>query len=161
MSLHVGTMAFLLAVVLVLMLLVSKFALRPMVEVMRKRQSYIDEQISAAENSQKQAEQLIADQQAALKEARNEAHAILERAKKQKEQEAQQIIAAANERAEQMLNDAKAEIIQEKEKAVAQLRGEVGQLSVLLASKLMEKELDASEQAKLVDRYIQEAGELQ
>ncbi|MFC4077362.1 F0F1 ATP synthase subunit B [Salinithrix halophila] len=160
-QLNWGTMIFQAVAFIALMLLVSKFALRPMLGVLKKRQDYIDEQISSAEKNREQAEKLVAEQREALEAARGEAKEILERTKSQKEREAEEIIKGAQERAERMIKEATSEIAMEKEKALAELRDEVGRLTVLLASKVMEKELDEKEQAKLVDRYLDRVGELQ
>ncbi|PTX62513.1 ATP synthase F0 subcomplex B subunit [Melghirimyces profundicolus] len=161
MELSLGTMLFQLVTFIILMLLVSKFALRPMLGVLKQRQDYIDKQISTAEENRKEAEKMAEKQKEALNEARREAKEILERAKAQKDREAEEIIKEARERAERMLQDAKSEIASEKEKALKELRDEVGHLTVLLASKVMEKELDSKDQSKLVDRYLERVGELQ
>jgi F-type H+-transporting ATPase subunit b len=58
-----------------------------------------------------------------------------------------------------MKESARLEIEQQKEKAVAAIREQVAQLSVLIASKVIEKELNAADQDKLINEYIQEAGE--
>ena len=158
---HLGTILFQLVTFLILMLLVSRFAVRPLLGVMKKRQDYIDGQITAAEKNREEAEKLVAEQREALEAARREAREIIDRAKKQKEREAEEIIRQAQERAERMINEATAQIAREKEKALAELRDEVGRLSVLLAAKVLEKELDAEEQSKLVGRYLEQVGELQ
>jgi F-type H+-transporting ATPase subunit b len=54
---------------------------------------------------------------------------------------------------------AKLEIEQQKEKAVAAIREQVASLSVLIASKVIEKELTAADQDALINEYIKEAGE--
>ncbi|MCS0543776.1 hypothetical protein NXY55_27770, partial [Aeromonas veronii] len=54
---------------------------------------------------------------------------------------------------------AKQEIVQEKEQAVTALREQVASLSVLVASKVIEKELSLEDQEKLINEYIQEVGE--
>nr|WP_212775231.1 F0F1 ATP synthase subunit B [Polycladomyces abyssicola] len=154
-------MLFQLVAFLVLMGLLIRFALRPIMGVMEKRQAYIDEQIDTAEKNRAEAERLVAEQREALEKARKEARELLERAKVQKEREAEAIIKEAQERAERMIQEATNEIAREKEKALAELRDQVGQLAVLLASKVMEKEIDAKQQSKLVDRYLQQVGELQ
>jgi F-type H+-transporting ATPase subunit b len=158
---HLGTILFQLVTFLILMLLVARFAVRPLLGVMKQRQDYIDGQITAAEKNREEAEKLVAEQREALETARREAREIVERAKKQKEREAEEIIRQAQERAERMINEATAQITREKEKALADLRDEVGRLSVLLAAKVLEKELDAEEQSKLVGRYLEQVGELQ
>ena len=58
-----------------------------------------------------------------------------------------------------MKESAKQEIEQQKEKAVAAIREQVAQLSVLIASKVIEKELSSTDQDQLINDYIQEAGE--
>jgi F-type H+-transporting ATPase subunit b len=60
-----------------------------------------------------------------------------------------------------MIKEATNEIQREKEKALASLRDEVGALSVQLASKLIEKELDGKAQAELVGRYLEQVGRVQ
>ncbi|SDW41319.1 ATP synthase F0 subcomplex B subunit [Marininema mesophilum] len=160
-KIELGNIIAQLVIVIVLMLLVSKFALKPMLNTMRARQDHIDEQISSAENNRKEAEKLLAEQREALEVARVEAKEIIERSKVQKDREAAEIIREAEDRASRMVKDASLEINREKEKALAELRDEVGRLSILLASKVMEEEMDESQQAKLVDRYLERVGELQ
>lgn len=156
-----GTMLFQLIAFIVLMLLVSKFALRPLLNTMQQRQEHIEGQIKAAENSRKEAETLMEEQRKALEKASKEAKEIIDRAKAQKDREAEEIIAKAQERAERMIQEATNEIQREKEKALASLRSEVGSLSVQLASKLIEKELDGKGQAELVERYLEQVGRVQ
>jgi F-type H+-transporting ATPase subunit b len=160
-QIEIGTMLFQLVAFIVLMLLVSKYALRPMLNTMQQRQEHIEGQIKAAEKSRKEAEELIEEQREALEKARKEAKEIIDRAKAQKDREAEEIIAKAQERAERMIKEATNEIEREKEKALASLRGEVGALSVQLASKLIEKELDGKGQAELVESYLEQVGRVQ
>ncbi|SFI66572.1 F0F1 ATP synthase subunit B [Thermoflavimicrobium dichotomicum] len=156
-----GTILAQLVIFIILMLLVSKYALRPLLDTMKKRQDYIDNQIITAEKSRQEAEELLAEQKALLKQAQTEAKELIERAKAQKEKEAEKIILEAKEQAERMIQEAKLEIEREREKAIAALRDEVGALTVQLASKLLEKELDEKGQSKLVDRYFEQVGRLQ
>lgn len=156
-----GDMLFQLVAFIILMLVVSRFALRPVMNTMEERQSHIENQISEAEKQREEAEGLLKKQQALLNEARTEAKEIIERAKLQKEKEAEAIMNDAQERAERMIKEATAEIGREKERALAELRNEVGHLSILLASKMIEKELDEKEQSKLINQYLNQVGEMQ
>jgi F-type H+-transporting ATPase subunit b len=150
-----------LVIFLILMLLVSRFALRPLLATMRTRQDHIDDQIKSAEQHRLEAEKFVEDQKAALQQAREEAKEIVERAKVQKEREAEEIIRLANERAGRLMEEATNEINREKEKALATLRLEVGELSVQLATKLLGQELDQANQSKLVHRYLEQVGRIQ
>ncbi|WP_237446457.1 F0F1 ATP synthase subunit B [Shimazuella alba] len=160
-SLNLGTMLAQLVIFLILMLLVSRFALRPLLATMRTRQDHIDDQIKSAEQHRLEAEKFVEDQKAALQQAREEAKEIVERAKVQKEREAEEIIRLANERAGRLMEEATNEINREKEKALAALRLEVGELSVQLATKLLGQELDQANQSKLVHRYLEQVGRIQ
>jgi F-type H+-transporting ATPase subunit b len=150
-----------LVIFLLLMVLVSRYALRPLLATMRQRQDHIDGQIRSAENHQAEAEKMIEEQKEALQLARVEAKEIVERAKVQKERDAEEIIRQANERAERLIHEATNEINREKEKALLALRQEVGELSVQLASKVIGQELDQSLQSKLVNRYLEQVGRMQ
>lgn len=161
MTLSLGDMLFQLGAFILLMILVSRFALRPVMNTMEERQSHIENQISEAEKQREEAEKLIKEQQELLNQARTEAKEIIERAKQQKEKEAETILSEAQQRAERMIKEATAEIGREKERALAELRDQVGHLSVILASKMIEKELDEKEQSKLVHQYLNQVGEIQ
>lgn len=158
---ELGTMLFQLTAFIILMLVVVKFAFKPLSGMMQKRADYIESQIKSAEENRKQAEKYLEEQKQALEQARLEAKEMIERAKKQKEREAEEIIAKAQERAERMIQEATKEIEREKEKAIASLRAEVGSLSVQLASKLLQKEIDEKGQEQLVERYLEQVGRLQ
>ena len=161
MSFTWGTMLFQVGAILILMLLLKRFALGPVMKVMNERTEHIEDQITTAEQNRAEAEKLVAEQKEALIQARQEAKELLERARAQKERETEEIIGDARERAERMISEAKSEIISEKERAILELRDEVGTLSVELASKMIEKEIKARDQSALVKKYLSQVGELQ
>ncbi|MFS0788427.1 F0F1 ATP synthase subunit B [Shouchella sp. 1P09AA] len=142
-----------------LMLLIAKFALKPLMGVMQKRQDMINDQIDSAERNRKDAEKMLEDQKDELKQARVEARELIENAKKVGEQQGRDIVREAKAEADRIQQQALAEIRNEKEQAVTALREQVASLSVLIAQKVIEKELDASEQDKLVQEYLKQAGE--
>ncbi|SIS50461.1 ATP synthase F0 subcomplex B subunit [Kroppenstedtia eburnea] len=161
MSFTWGTMLFQVVAILILMFLLKRYALGPVMKVMNERSEHIEQQITTAEQNRAEAEKLVAEQKEALSQARQEAKDLLERARAQKEREAEEIIRDARERAERMISEAKSEIVSEKEQAIQELRDEVGTLSVMLASKMIEKEIKAKDQSALVKKYLNQVGELQ
>lgn len=161
MSFTWGTMLFQVVAILILMFLLKRYALGPVMKVMNERSEHIEQQITTAEQHRAEAEKLVAEQKEALSQARQEAKDLLERARAQKEREAEEIIRDARERAERMISEAKSEIVSEKEQAIQELRDEVGTLSVMLASKMIEKEIKAKDQSALVKKYLNQVGELQ
>jgi F-type H+-transporting ATPase subunit b len=156
---NIGDIFFQLIVFIVLLALLKKFAWGPLMGMMKQREEHIGNEISAAENSRLEAQKILQEQRDLLKEARNDAQSLIESAKKQGDIQREEIIATARTEAERIKEAAKLEIDQQKEKAVAAIREQVASLSVLIASKVIEKELTAADQDQLINEYIKEAGE--
>lgn len=160
-SIQWGTALYQLAMFIILLALLRKYALKPLLGVMERRQQKIAEDLDAAEKNRAEAEKLFKEQQQLLEQARKDAAQILENARVTSEKQATEIIETAKKEAEQFKNVARAEMTREKEQAVEALRNELGQLSVLLASKIIEKEIDATQQEELMQNYLKEVGKKQ
>jgi len=158
-GINTGDIIFQLIMFIILMALLKKFAWGPLMGIMKEREAHVANEIAAAENSRQEAKKLLEEQRTLLKEARTDAQGLIESAKKQGDLRREEIIATARGEAERIKESAKLEIEQQKEKAVTAIREQVAQLSVLIASKVIEKELSAADQEKLINEYIQEAGE--
>jgi len=158
-SLEWGTLLTQAIVFLLLLLLVRKLAMGPIVGIMEKRRQHIENQISSAEKGRAEAESLLAEQRRVLDEARAESKAIIDRAAKQASDEASKIVAEAQAASERMKADASAELAREVEKAKLELREQMTSLSVLLASKIIEKELDEAAQKSTVDKFLAQVGD--
>lgn len=154
-----GDILYQLILFLVLLALLKKFAWGPLMGIMKEREEHIANEINAAESSRLETKKLLDEQRELLKEARQDAQLLIENAKKQGDVQRDEIIALARTEAERLKESAKLEIEQQKEQAVAAIRDQVASLSVLIASKVIEKELTAADQEKLINDYIQEAGE--
>jgi len=158
-SLEWGTMLFQALVFLILLVLVRKFALGPALAVMDKRRQNIENEISSAERSRKESETLLAEQRRLLDEARIEAKSLIDRAHKQASAEEARIKQEAEEAAARLKAEATADINREIAKAKAELQEQVAGLSVLLASKIIEKELDEAAQKATVDQFLKQVGD--
>ncbi|MEJ8544173.1 F0F1 ATP synthase subunit B [Brevibacillus borstelensis] len=158
-SLNLGDLLTQVIVFLVLLLVVRKVAMGPIVGIMEKRRQHIESQISSAEKSRQEAEALLAEQRRVLDEARVEAKAIIDRATKQAADESAKLVADAQAATERMKADASKELAREVEKAKAELRDQMTGLSVLLASKIIEKELDEAAQKATVDKFLAQVGD--
>ncbi|MBA4536638.1 F0F1 ATP synthase subunit B [Bacillus aquiflavi] len=154
-----GDAIYQLITILILLALLKKFAWGPLLNVMKQREDHIANEIDAAEKSRLEANKFLEEQRKLLKEARHEAQALIENAKKQGEVQREDIISASRAEGERMIESAKLQIEQQKEQAVAAIREQVASLSVLIASKVIEKELSIEDQEKLINDYIQEAVE--
>ncbi|WP_252314661.1 F0F1 ATP synthase subunit B [Sinobaca sp. H24] len=142
----------------ILLLLLRKFAWGPMMNMMQEREEKVANDIDAAENNRLESEKYLEQQKLEIDRAREEAQSIIESAKKTGEQQGRDIVEQSRRESEQVKENALAQIQSEKEQAVAELREQVATLSVMIATKIIEKELDEAEQEKLIEEYLQEAG---
>ncbi|ADV94495.1 MULTISPECIES: F0F1 ATP synthase subunit B [Bacillaceae] len=158
-SFNGGDILFQLLAMLILLALLKKYALGPLLNIMKQREDHIAGEITSAEEKNKEAQQLIEEQRVLLKEARQESQTLIENAKKLGEKQKEEIIQAARAESERLKEAARTEIVKEKEQAVSALREQVASLSVMIASKVIEKELDEQAQEKLIQDYLKEVGE--
>ncbi|WP_153126351.1 F0F1 ATP synthase subunit B [Peribacillus tepidiphilus] len=156
-----GDIVYQLLIFIILLALLKKFAWGPLMGIMKQREEHIANEIEAAEKSRVEAAKYLEEQRELLKQSRVEAQGLIENAKKHGEEQREEIIMSARAEAERIKEAAKREIEQEKEKAVAALREQVASLSVMIASKVIEKELTEADQEKLINEYLQEAGDKQ
>ncbi|ALS24530.1 MULTISPECIES: F0F1 ATP synthase subunit B [Paenibacillus] len=142
----------------ILMLLISKYAFGPLMGVMEQRRKLVLDQLQSAEQDRKQADALLAEQKAALEQVRSEAKAIIEQARVTSGKQAEDIIRQAKEEAARIKEEALRDIETEKNLAVAALRSQVSAMSVMIASKIIEKQIDEKSQEQLVEHYLKEVG---
>ncbi|MDC3416734.1 F0F1 ATP synthase subunit B [Aquibacillus salsiterrae] len=143
----------------VLLFLLRKYAWGPLMNVMKEREDHIANEIDIAEKNREQAEKASKEAADELKKTRQEAQHLIDEAKKAGQKQEQDIIAAAREASERIKQAAQEEIQQEKEKAIKALQDQVATLSVQIATKVIEKEINAQDQEKLINEYIKEVGE--
>jgi F-type H+-transporting ATPase subunit b len=148
-----------LLVFIILMFLLKKVAWGPLMGIMQQREELVASEIESAEKSLQESQQLLEDQRSLLKEARLEAQTIVENAKKQGDLQKEEITSAARAEALRLKESAVRDIETEKEKAIAAVRGEVVSLSVLAASKVLEKQVSVEENRALIEETIAKAGE--
>ncbi|CAM3408700.1 F0F1 ATP synthase subunit B [Hydrogenibacillus schlegelii] len=159
-NLELGTMLFTLATFLVLLYLLSRYALKPLLSVMEKREKRIHDLIAGAEADRRAAEEKLREAEARLAEARSEAEAILARARHMAEKEAEALLAQANEESVRLREEARRAIEEERARAVAALRREVADLSVLIAGRILEQSVDEAAERAYAERVLEEVGGL-
>ncbi|MUK89655.1 F0F1 ATP synthase subunit B [Ornithinibacillus sp. L9] len=156
---QVGDMLTQLFFFIVLLFLVGKFAWGPVMNMMQKREEYVANEIESAEKSRAEAEKAAKEATEQLKQTKQEAQKIIEDAKNAGVKQERDIIESARLEATRIKEAAQEEIQNEKEKALQALQDQVASLSVLIASKVIEKELNEQDQEKLINDYIKEVGE--
>lgn len=139
---------------LILVAILTKVAYKPLIKVLDDRKNQIAASLEQAEREKAAAEQIKRDYQEQLMTARTQAQSIVEKAVRTAEQSKEEILAEARAEHARMLKAAQEEISRERERAFAQLRGEVVALSMAAATKIIEKNLDETANARLVTDFI-------
>lgn len=158
-KLNLGDIIATVVLFLILLALLKKFAWGPLMGVMDQRAEFISNEIDQAEKSRIESEKLLEEQRSLLKEARNDAKAIVESAREQGESQREEIVKAARNEVARLREEASLEIASEREKAVAAVREEFVSLSVLAASKVLGKEVSEEDNRELIEEAIAKAGD--
>lgn len=146
---------------LLLVWLLAKFAWGPLMKMMETRRTNVENMLSQAEQDRQQAEQIKREYQEEMRKARQEAQEVIANATKLSETRAAEILAAASEEADKVKKSALVDIERERDKAVADVKAQVADLSVLVAEKIIRQKLDMAGQGQLIEQFIQEVGEMQ
>ena len=144
---------------LLLIFLVKKFAWGNITSILDARAEKITNDIDQAEAARKKAEELAAKREEELAGSRQEATTILETAKETAEKNKAHILSEANQEALRLKEKAQLDISQNKEEAMNSIKGDVADLTVNLAGKLLSQQLDSEGHRQLIDRYLNELGD--
>ena len=144
---------------LLLIFLVKKFAWGNITSILDARAEKITNDIDQAEAARKKAEELAAKREEELAGSRQEATTILETAKETAEKNKAHILSEANQEALRLKEKAQLEISQNKKEAMNSIKGDVADLTVNLAGKLLSQQLDSEGHRQLIDRYLNELGD--
>ncbi len=141
-----------------LIFLLKKFAWKPILDAVNEREEGIKNALLSAENAKKEMQNLQADNQRILQEARLERDTMLKEAREMKEK----MIADAKTEAQaaglQMIQQAKTAIEAEKNAAMADIKSHVSNLSIEIAEKLLKSELtNKDSQMQLVEKMLADA----
>ncbi|CAM4083078.1 F0F1 ATP synthase subunit B [Gillisia limnaea] len=139
-------------VFLVLIILMAKFAWKPILGAVKTREDSINDALASAENAKKEMQNLKADNEKLLQEARIERDALLREAREIKDKMIADAGAEAQEKANHIVAQAQTTIQNEKNAAMADIKNQVASLSIEIAEKVVREELsNKDKQRKLVE----------
>jgi len=151
-----GLMIWTLLVFALSMYVLSKYAFPRIAEALDKRQKAIEDAIDTADRTRSQANELLTEYRERLSEARTQADEIVARARKSAEHQEAEAVAQSKRKREEMMAQTQKEIASETKRAVAGIRSEVADLTVLATEKVTRKSLDEDDQRKLVEDALAE-----
>jgi len=141
---------------IVLLFVLGKFAWGPIVKLLDEREKTIREAIDSARKERAEAERMLAEQKESLIRATREAAEIAKRNQQEVEVLRQELTAKARKEADELVASARKQIVEEKSKAVVELRGMVADLAIDAASRLVKSSLDDKAQRQLVADYLKQ-----
>ena len=153
----IGTIFWTVLIFSIFFLVLTKFAWKPILSAVKQRDEMIRGSLSSAEKARKEMLKLQSDNEAILRKAREEREGIIKEARDVRDKLISEAKGKASEEAEKLIEKARAGIEREKAIALADIREQVANLSIEIASKLIgEKLKKTGEQGKLIKNYLKE-----
>ncbi len=152
----IWTVIFSLINILVLFLFLKKFLFGRVNAMLEKRASMVQEDLDKAKQNAQEAEALKQDYESTLRSAKDEARQIVSDAKQNAKLQGNEITAAAQQEANQLLAEAQKQIARERQQTLDGVQGEIADLALAAATRLMEEEMDDAKNRALVDAFLTE-----
>ena len=151
----IGLMFWTVVIFILLLVILKKFAWKPILNAVDDRNNSITEALSSAEKAKAEMEQLSANNEKILQEARIERDSIIKEARAIKENTISEAKNKASIEAEKIILSAKEQISNEKMKAMTELKNEIADISIQMAEKILKSELkDEKSQKKLIEQTL-------
>ena len=141
------------------LLIVKIFFLDKIKAIIDQRREAADKQITEAESAKSEALAIKKTYEQNMQEAKAKADDLLMSAQRTANSRSEEIIAQAQQQAAQIKSKAAADIALEKKKALNEAKNEISDLAMAIAGKVVARELNAGDQADMIDRFIDELGD--
>jgi F-type H+-transporting ATPase subunit b len=151
-----GNAIWTLVIFLVVVLLLGKFAWGPVLGLLRQREEFIHKSLSDAKRDRDEAEARLKDYAAKLQSAQAEALTIVEGARRDGERLREELRQRAKAEADTQITNAQRQIQLETTRALQQIRHEAVDLSVAIASKLLQRNISKEDNEKLIDEALRQ-----
>lgn len=139
--------------------LFKRFLFKPIKDIIAKRQQEVDEIYDEANQANADAQSAKSGYEAHLQQASAEAQAITERALNNARTQSEALLSAAQSEAAAIKQKAESDIALERRKATEQMKGEISELAVSIASKVVRKELNPADHEQLIEQFIDDLGD--
>lgn len=146
---------------IIIFLVLRRILFQPVTNFMDERTKSIENAINDAELKNQQADELKNDYESKLNNIKEERNQIIREATKRAEERSDEIIKAAQTEAKLIIERANLEIERERQKAINLLKDEISALSIMAATKVIEKELNEEAHQAMIKKFIEEVGDEQ
>lgn len=143
----------------ILFLLLKHFLFVPVKTFMDERTKSIEETIKAAEKKEQKAKILYNDYMSKIGNAQEEGKQIIRDATKLADEKAEKIILESKDDASKIIHKANSDIALEKKRVLNDIKSEISDMAVQIASKVVEKDINEADHDKLINEFIETMGD--
>lgn len=144
----------------ILFLIVSKLLFKPVKKMIDAREQEVATIYTQAEETRIKADSLMSEYTIKIKDAKNEANEIVTQAHKKATLHAEDIVKEANQKASGLMNKAQQDIELEKKKALNEVKDEISDIAMMIATKVVEKDITKQDHEKLIAQFIDGVGDV-
>ena len=160
-SVNIWSILVSLANLLIMFLILKRFLFKPVQKMMAARKQQVDQIYQDAKENRDSAINMKQEYEARLATAREEADGLVRNAVQTAQRKGDAIVPEANSQASHLKQKAEQEIAQEKKQMLQDVRGEISDIAVSIASKVVEREVKKQDYDGFVDEFIKNVGEQQ
>jgi len=143
-----------LVIFLLVLLILKKYAWKPLLDFLDQREKEISDSLAMAESAKADLEKVKEESEKILNEAKNQGKSIVSDSKQKAEDSANKILNDAQAKSDEFVLDAKKKIDVEKKKAIKEIKEEVVGLSLDLASQVLQRNVKDEDNSKFVDSSL-------
>lgn len=144
---------------LILFLILKKFLFKPVRKALADRQEQVDSMYGEADKSRTEANAMKRQYEEKMAAARDEADGLVRTATRNAQQRSDAMLAETTGHLSYMKQKAEEDIAQEKKQMLRDVQGEISQMAVEIASKIVGREINAEDHKQLVDDFIRNVGD--
>lgn len=150
-----GTAIWTLLIFILLVIVLGRYAWRPLLKALQKREDFIRRSLEDAQRDRNEAETRLAELEARLQKAKEESAGIIDQGRKAADEVKRKIETDAQHNAQATLERAKREIELARDAAVKEIYDQAATLATEAASRIIKKEIDAAEHERLIAESIE------
>ena len=160
-SIDPGSIIFTLINTTILFLVIKHFLFVPVNKILEQRKDDVADTYNQANNALEKAKEAEAHYNDLISGARDESAQIIKNASQKAQKRSDEIISSAMADAQQIKSKAEADIEREKLEARKEIRSEISEIAVMVASKLVDKEINETDHRRFIDEFIENVGDEQ
>ena len=153
------TMIFAWINLVILYVFLKKLLFKPVTDMINSRQKEIDDMYSEAEGAKASANEMKAEYEEKIASADAESEEILRRAVRRAELREEEILREADKKAARVMERAEEQIELEKKRAINEVKNEVSEMAIGIASAVIERDVNGDEHKKFIDSFIENMGD--